>query len=48
LKTNWTPVRAVMSRNARASPRACDSLSMTQGPAMSASGEPAPIVSPAM
>ena len=43
LKMTGTPHRAAMSRMARARPRACAGLSMTQGPAMRSRGRPPPI-----
>src|SRR5215470_7621198 len=43
LKMNGTFTRRVMSTRAAAIERACASLSMTHGPAMSASGPPPPI-----
>src|SRR5690349_5409470 len=46
LKTNGTPAERVMSRSARAVSTAWDSLSMTQGPAISISGLPPMLAMP--
>src|SRR5688572_365781 len=46
LKTNGVPARRAMSRSASAVSTACASLSMTQGPAMSASGPPPRLTPP--
>src|SRR6185295_10058366 len=42
LKISGTPDAAVMRASSRAMSSACDSLSMTQGPAMRTSGAPSP------
>src|SRR6187397_2074287 len=42
LKISGTPDAAVMRTSSRAMSSACDSLSMTQGPAMRTSGAPSP------
>src|SRR4051812_19114600 len=46
LKMNGTPARRVMSRSASAVSIACASLSITHGPAMSASGPPPRLTPP--